>query len=111
MLYSVLSKSMASVFDDTSSENSYFGGGSENNSVTVMPPIPTTILVNHGEKSEKFNGTDFKRWQQKILFYMNILNLTRFLHETTPTLKEDESDMQVIAIVDAWKHANFLCRN
>ena len=24
-----------------------------------------TIPVTHGEKSKKFNGADFKRWQQK----------------------------------------------
>ena len=29
----------------------------------------------------------------------------------TPTLEEDESDMQMVASVDAWKHADFLCRN
>ena len=41
----------------------------------IVPNVPTTVLVNHGEKSEKFNGTEFKRWQQKILFYLTALNL------------------------------------
>ena len=27
------------------------------------------------EKSDKFNGTDFKRWQQKMLFYLTTMNL------------------------------------
>ena len=102
---------MASVSDDTGSGNPGYGGGSGSNPVTIMPPIPTSVPVNHGEKPEKFNGTDFKRWQQKMLFYLNILNLARFLHETTPTLEEDESDVQMVAAVDAWKHADFLCRN
>ena len=26
-----------------------------------------TVPVNHGEKPEKFLGTDFKRWQKKLL--------------------------------------------
>ncbi|XXG72565.1 hypothetical protein AAC387_Pa07g1633 [Persea americana] len=72
---------------------------------------PTPVMVNHGEKPEKFNGTEFKRWQQKMLFYLTTLNLARFLHEEAPTLKEDETDKQVVAAVEAWKHANFLCHN
>ena len=102
---------MASASDDTGSRNPDYGGGSGSKPVTVMPPTPTTVPVNHGEKPEKFNGTDFKRWQQKMLFYLNILNLARFLHETTPTLEDDESDVQMVAAVDAWKHSDFLCRN
>ena len=46
-----------------------------------------------------------------MLFYLTTLNLARFLREDAPTLKEDESDAQVVAAVDAWKHADFLCRN
>ena len=33
------------------------------------------VPINHGEKSKKFNGTEFKRWQQKMLFYLTTLNL------------------------------------
>ncbi|GFS41406.1 hypothetical protein Acr_00g0074080 [Actinidia rufa] len=95
---------MASISDNTGSENPGYCGGFRSNSITIMPPIPASVPVNHGEKPEKFNGTDFKRWQQKMLFYLNILNLARFLHETTPTLEEDESDVQMVAAVDAWKH-------
>ena len=46
-----------------------------------------------------------------MLFYLTILNLARFLSEDAPKLKEDEHDIQVICIVDAWKHSDFLCRN
>ncbi|XXG59389.1 hypothetical protein AAC387_Pa04g1484 [Persea americana] len=46
-----------------------------------------------------------------MLFYLTTLNLARFLHEDAPSLKEDETDKQVVAAVDAWKHADFLCRN
>ena len=81
--------------------------GSSSSSTPMMPNVP----VNHGEKSEKFNGTEFKRWQQKMLFYLTTLNLTRFLHEEPPVLKENETDRQVVAAIDAWKHADFLCRN
>ncbi|KAJ0044002.1 hypothetical protein Pint_18425 [Pistacia integerrima] len=53
----------------------------------------------------------FKRWQQKMFFYLTTLNLTRFLIEDAPTLKENEHDVQVISAIDAWKHFEFLCRN
>ena len=46
-----------------------------------------------------------------MLFYLTTLNLARFLQEDAPALKEDETDRQVVAAVEAWKHADFLCRN
>ena len=46
-----------------------------------------------------------------MLFYLTTLNLARFLMEEAPKLKEDERDIQVISVVDAWKHYDFLCRN
>ncbi|KAL2504527.1 Retrovirus-related Pol polyprotein from transposon TNT 1-94 [Abeliophyllum distichum] len=48
----------------------------------VAPTVATTVAgpfasthIPYGEKSKKFNGVDFKRWQQKILFYLTTLNL------------------------------------
>ena len=79
--------------------------------ITVPPAVATTVSVNHEEQPEKFNDSDFKRWQQKILFYLTTLNLARFLHEDAPSMKEDEIDRQVVSAVDAWKHSNFLCRH
>ena len=83
------------------------------NSTVGPPPTPVMALmtVSHGEKPEKFNRTEFKRWQQKMLFYLTTLNLTRFLQEDAPTLKENETDRQVVGVVEAWKHADFLCRD
>ena len=46
-----------------------------------------------------------------MLFYLTTLNLARFLTEEAPKLKEYELDIQVINVVDAWKHYNLLCRN
>ncbi|KAL2526336.1 Retrovirus-related Pol polyprotein from transposon TNT 1-94 [Abeliophyllum distichum] len=83
--------------------------------VASMPSLATgptvTVPVNHGEKSEKFNGSNFKRWQQKMLFYLTTLNLARFLTENTPVLQEGQGDIQAISAVDAWKYSDFLCRN
>ena len=66
---------------------------------TVKLPgtVPTaTVPVHYGEKPEKFNGLNFKRWQQKMLFYLTTLNLARFLTEEPPKLSEGETDMQVM---------------
>ncbi|GMQ05992.1 hypothetical protein CsSME_00050763 [Camellia sinensis var. sinensis] len=77
----------------------------------MVTSLLTTVPINHNEKPEKFNGTEFKRWQQKILFYLTILNLARFVKENAPALSEEETDRQAIAAVEAWKHSDFLCRN
>ena len=70
-----------------------------------------SVSVSLGEKPEKFNGLNFKRWQQNMIFYLTTLNLARFLTEDAPQLKEDEHDIQVISAIKAWKHSDFLCRN
>ena len=65
-----------------------------------MPTI-VPMFVSPREKPEKFNGLNFKRWQHKVLFYLDTLNLARFLTGDAPKLKEDERDMQVISAIDA----------
>ena len=64
--------------------------------VPVKVPSVQTVPVNHGEKPEKFNGVDFKRWQQKMLFYLATLNLTRFLKEDALVHNENEQDQEVV---------------
>ena len=82
------------------------------NHVVPVVPIYVPTHVSHGEKPEKFNGNDFKRWQQKMLFYLTTLNLAKFLREDAPVCSENEADRQVVvATVDAWKHSDFLCKN
>ena len=79
-----------------------------------IPTVPTVSIPTHGahgEKPEKFTGVDFKRWQQKMLFYLTTLNLARFLNEDAPKLDEGDTDKERLAAVDAWKHSDFLCRN
>ena len=46
-----------------------------------------------------------------MLFYLTTLNLARFLTEDAHKLKEHEHDIQVISVVDAWKHFDLLCIN
>ncbi|KAH9768531.1 hypothetical protein KPL71_011635 [Citrus sinensis] len=77
----------------------------------VKEPASVAIPVNHAERSEKFNGQDFKRWQQKMFFYLTTLNLARFLTEDAPKPKEGETNVQVASAIDAWHHYDFLCKN
>ena len=50
-------------------------------------------------------------WQQKMLFYLTTLNLVRFLIKDALKLKKHEHDIQVISVVNGWKHSDFLCKN
>lgn len=74
-----------------------------------MPPF-ASILVTQRENPKKFIDLNFKQSQPNVLFYLTILNLTLFLMEDAPKLKEDENDIQVISLIESKKHSN-LCKN
>ena len=78
--------------------------------VAPFAPAMPHVSTAHAERPEKFNGTNFKQWQQKMLFYLTTLNLSRYLREETPMLTA-ESDAQAVFAVDAWKHTDYICRN
>ncbi|KAL0352509.1 UNVERIFIED_CONTAM: hypothetical protein Scaly_1639600 [Sesamum calycinum] len=44
--------------------------------MVVQPHVAQPIAA-QGERPEKFSGNDFKRWHQKMLFYLTTLNLAR----------------------------------
>ncbi|KAK4381547.1 hypothetical protein Sango_2956200 [Sesamum angolense] len=82
------------------------------NSVTmVVQPHVAQSIAAQGERPEKFSGNDFKRWHQKMLFYLTTLNLARFVSEEVPIVSEGENDTQKRVAMDAWGHGDFLCRN
>ncbi|XP_019231628.1 PREDICTED: uncharacterized protein LOC109212431 [Nicotiana attenuata] len=63
------------------------------------------------EKPGKFFGVDFKRWQQKMFFYLTILSLQRFISEDVPVLGEETPENERFVVTEAWKHSDFLCKN
>ncbi|XP_060965656.1 uncharacterized protein LOC133034567 [Cannabis sativa] len=77
----------------------------------VPESVPMNQLLSVGEKPEKFTGPNFKRWQQKMLFYLTTMNLAKLVTDDEQVLKEDEKDTNVINAVKAWKKDDFLCRN
>ena len=54
----------------------------------------------HSEKSKKFKGGDFKRWQQKMLFYLATLNLANVVHETVPSIEGDNIYADTLKVID-----------
>nr|GEW46038.1 zinc finger, CCHC-type [Tanacetum cinerariifolium] len=52
----------------------------------------TNIFANLAERPEKFNGQNFKRWKQKMFFYVTTLGLARFLKETVPQVEPPAED-------------------
>ena len=63
------------------------------------------------EKPDKFNGTDFKRWQQKILFYLTTMNLANIIREDVPKATIDPPTREMLLTIEAWTQSDFLCRN
>ncbi|KAK6118001.1 hypothetical protein DH2020_048256 [Rehmannia glutinosa] len=76
-------------------------------STSRTPIIPPA----QAEKSEKFIGFDFKRWQQKMLFYLTTLSLAKYMTEDAPIVAENETNAEKCAAFDAWGQGDFLCRN
>ena len=67
-----------------------------------MASNSTPILsASASTKSPKFSWADFKRWQQKMLFYLTTLNLTKYHKESVPCVNEDATDNDKIICVDA----------
>ncbi|KAH1064046.1 hypothetical protein J1N35_029033 [Gossypium stocksii] len=68
--------------------------------------------MNRNEKPAKFTTKNFKTWQQKMLFYLTMLNMAKFLKDDPPIFREDEEDtITSFNIAEAWNNSNFLCRN
>ena len=72
---------------------------------TLMP----ALLPNpKPEKPGKFDGIEFKRWQQKMLFYLTTLHLAKLLQEDP---SEPRTDRDSVLTVDAWTQGDFLYQN
>lgn len=77
----------------------------------IVPMAASTVPFSHGERPEKFTGVNFKRWQQKILFYLTTLGLAKFLTEDPPAIDKLEPDPIKAGTLTAWKSSDFKCKN
>ncbi|PHU00079.1 hypothetical protein BC332_29866 [Capsicum chinense] len=83
--------------------------GTTNIATSSCTNAPPTMAP--AEKPKNFVGINFKRWQQKMFFYLTTLCLQRFTSEDPPEVTEGTSDKERFIIVEAWKYSDFLCRN
>ena len=65
----------------------------------------------YDEKLDKFNGTDFKRWQQKMLFYLTTMTLANIIREDVPKATIDPPTRDMSLTIEAWTQSDFLYRN
>ncbi|XP_073129089.1 uncharacterized protein [Henckelia pumila] len=78
---------------------------------SVAPVVTAPAASNaYAEKPEKFSGTEFNTWEQKMLFYLTTLHLARFLKEVV-AVPAPNANTQAKFAFDAWSHNDFLCRN
>ncbi|KAH0655242.1 hypothetical protein KY285_030124 [Solanum tuberosum] len=49
----------------------------------------STVALAPTEKSAKFSGVDFKRWQQKMFFYLTMLSLQRFINGNVHVMSDE----------------------
>ena len=63
------------------------------------------------ETHEKFNGIDFKRWRQKMLFYLTTMNLANIVKEDVPKPDKEPPSKESLMTIEAWTQSDFLCRN
>ena len=82
----------------------------ENTGVTVAVAAQTRTLVSQAEKPGKFTGVNFKRWQQWVFFWLTTLGLQKFTSEDTLVPADDMPYREKFMIIEAWKHADFLCK-
>ncbi|XP_028111363.1 uncharacterized protein LOC114309754 isoform X2 [Camellia sinensis] len=106
----VVNPEMATITNDAVTANV---GGDLNLEATDLPTSTMTFVVNpsvtsavpggslsHHERPEKFARVNFKRWQQKMLFYLTTLNLPKVLSEDPPAVTENEPDRKRVMALD-----------
>ena len=82
-----------------------------------------SIIKTHVEKPEKFKGSDFRRWQQKMLFYLTTLHVSNVLTDDSPsppvgittaegTTPPNEAQLaEHQRAVETWNTNEYNCRN
>ena len=70
----------------------------------------STFALVPAEKLAKFSGVDFKRWQQKMFFYLTMLSLQRFINENVPIMSNETPPEKRFLVTEAWTDSDFLCK-
>ncbi|VFQ83088.1 unnamed protein product [Cuscuta campestris] len=62
------------------------------------------------QRPPKFNGTNFKMWQQKMMFFLTVLGFAEYLQQD-PSQPNEANDPLVAMVNQAWYHNNYLAIN
>ncbi|KAK4708245.1 hypothetical protein R3W88_029170 [Solanum pinnatisectum] len=63
--------------------------GTVSAATTSIAPNRSTTALAPADKPAKFSGVNFKRWQQKMFFYLTTLSLQRFINENVPVMSDE----------------------
>ena len=56
----------------------------------------------------QFDGSGFKTWSEKMLFFLATVNLDRYLKEIRPVVTEN--DLYAQSNLEAWDKGDFMCK-
>ncbi|VFQ83900.1 unnamed protein product [Cuscuta campestris] len=71
---------------------------------------PISVPASTVQRPPKFNGTNFKMWQEKMTFFLTILGFAEYLQQDPPQAN-DGNDPLVAMVNEAWYHNNYLTIN
>ncbi|VFQ73287.1 unnamed protein product [Cuscuta campestris] len=71
---------------------------------------PISVPANSVQRPLKFNRTNFKMWQQKMMFFLTVLGFAEYLQQDPP--QPNEANDPLVAMVNqVWYHNNYLAIN
>ncbi|ONK60644.1 uncharacterized protein A4U43_C08F21000 [Asparagus officinalis] len=78
----------------------------------MSSPVDALVLTaaNDLNKPFRFEGAHFKRWRQKMLFFLTTKKLADVCQDDKPELPVEPSDEQKKTL-ETWKENVFLCKN
>ena len=67
----------------------------------------STAALAPAEKPAKFSEVDFKRWQQKMFFYLTTLSLQKLINENVPVMSDETPADERFLVTEALTHSDF----
>ncbi|KAK4735466.1 hypothetical protein R3W88_009727 [Solanum pinnatisectum] len=90
--------------------SSQVNAGTASAATTSVAHNRSTAALAPAKKPAKFSGVDFKKWQQKMFFYLTTLSLQRF-NENVPVISDETPPEERFLVTEALTHSDFLCKN
>ena len=87
--------------------SSQTNAGTVSAATTTVAHNRSNVALASAEKPAKFSGVDFKRWQQKMFFYLTTLSLHRFINENVSVMSDETSPEEPFIVTEASTHSDF----